>query len=127
MAASSQKLKKASCKKSWVSENYLTLLKNSLISLFVFVDYENVFIFTDSVKNLVHKIEKVKQGGYSKPQARRTCDIISFGSDMVTNQPTDGPTNGRTNIVSYRGATWRLKSENCETVIGVSTSICCHF
>jgi hypothetical protein len=49
----------------------------------------------------------MKQGGYSKRQARRNCDVISFRSDMGTNQPTDGPTN----IVSYRDATSRLKKK----------------
>jgi hypothetical protein len=41
----------------------------------------------------------------TEPQARRNCDVISFLSDMGTDGPTDQPTN----IVSYRGATSRLK------------------
>jgi hypothetical protein len=51
--------------------------------------------------------------GITKSQAQRNCDVISFQSDMGSDQPTDGwtdqPTDGRTNIVSYRGATSRLK------------------
>jgi hypothetical protein len=37
-----------------------------------------------------------EQGGYSKPQARSNCDVISFQSDMGTNRQTDQQTDGRT-------------------------------
>jgi hypothetical protein len=45
----------------------------------------------------------------TKPQARSNCDVTSFRSNMGTDGPTNQRTDQPTNIVSYRGATSRLK------------------
>jgi hypothetical protein len=47
----------------------------------------------------------------TKPQARSNCDVTSFRSEMGMDGTTDGRTNQQTNIVSYRGASSRLKME----------------
>jgi hypothetical protein len=56
-----------------------------------------------------------EQGGYSKPQARSNCHITSFWRKQISQNfivGTNGTTDGQTNIVSYRGATSRLKSRS---------------
>jgi hypothetical protein len=68
--------------------------------------------------------------------SRSNRNVTSFRSDMGTDQrtdkPTDGPTdqrtNGRTNIVSYRGATSRLKivMSSCHVIMSCHYVVICH-
>jgi hypothetical protein len=55
----------------------------------------------------------------TKPQARINCDVTSFQSYMGTDQRMDGPTHQPTNIVSYRGATSRLKKPKLQQTDGI--------
>jgi hypothetical protein len=64
------------------------------------------YLSSSQVKN-EETTRKLANKGITKSQARRNCDVISFQSDMGT----DRSTYQRTNIVSYRGATSRLKTE----------------
>jgi hypothetical protein len=63
----------------------------------------------DRCSLFLRKKKKIRNKVVTKPQARSNCDVTNFRSDMGTDGPTKGRTSEPTNIVSYRGATSRLK------------------